>query len=630
MKNTVFLEIFSEEIPYKTQIKLEKKVLQFFVDAFAKDGITIKDDQVKYYITQFRITIYIKDIISNITDHKVVEYVRNFMIYLSNEVMNPAMKWPSSEIKWVRPIRNIIIRNEYHNIIENFFGINSTNQVYINKFEYQNFNPLGDTMEFYTKLMNENGIILDRENRTNLINTTKKEIEQKYHITSVANKELIYEISSLTEKPFPIEVQIPQQFLSLPYQLIDLVLTKNQRYIMFKKQDSDEISEYVLIIAQNDNMKENIEIIKNGNLKVMTARLEDASFYINLDKKAYYQKEKKNWDKEKLFHKVAKMELCSGFLYENLFDIYKKIGTKCCNEEGNKNQIIEILQLAKSDLCTNLVSEFPELQGVICYYYFAQEYDVNLSSFFRKQYEEFDYKDENQTTNNAMLFFIERLAYIIAMYKNNNQPTSSGDLFAVKKRMDDLIHTIYFLSNKQDCTHIHTGIIDVIEIELTKEQRVEMQKLYQKRLVNFIKLHTKIENQNQKNILSHISHTNTWDDILCINTIIKSIQMQENFRIVYKRILPFVDFSNQKYTTTEPDFEEISINKYKRDMMKEMLKLNTTKITEFFQQYKIKDNPIEEQNLVNHVLTFIASKIKILVTQDLNNKYADHLIVAKF
>ncbi|MEN9782054.1 MAG: hypothetical protein RL208_204, partial [Pseudomonadota bacterium] len=122
MKNTIFLEIFSEEIPYKTQIKLEKKVLQFFIDIFAKDGITIKDDQVKYYITQFRIVIYIKDLVNNITDAKVVVYMKSFIIYISSNVMNPTMKWPSSEIKWVRPIRNIIVRNGYHNIIENFFG----------------------------------------------------------------------------------------------------------------------------------------------------------------------------------------------------------------------------------------------------------------------------------------------------------------------------------------------------------------------------------------------------------------------------------------------------------------------------------------------------------------------------
>ena len=86
---------------------------------------------------------------------------------------------------------------------------------------------------------------------------------------------------------------------------------------MFKKQDSDEISEHVLIIAQNDNMKENIEIIKNGNLKVMTARLEDASFYINLDKEAYYQKEKKNWDKA-----LEKLGFVESIQYDIQLDDY--------------------------------------------------------------------------------------------------------------------------------------------------------------------------------------------------------------------------------------------------------------------------------------------------------------------
>ena len=269
---------------------------------------------------------------------------------------------------------------------------------------------------------------------------------------------LAEEIAGMSEYCIkPIKCELDKVFNKLPFELIELVLRENQRYVVFKE---DEIKIYFLIFGDKITKdQQKIESVKKGHQKVVNARLYDALFYWKMDKNKIEElglKKYKDSLKETLSSRTFVDNITWGeYLKEQekvLQTIIKMIKEKkkCCNEytiglEGELFDIDErIIWDTKLDLPTNVVAEFPELQGIIGGYYFG--YYNKLNPEFNPYVLNFDeiakIEDGYVRLNYFCYYIVDRIVYIKTMYEQGKQPTGSGDKYKIKSRVDDIITII--------------------------------------------------------------------------------------------------------------------------------------------------------------------------------------------
>ena len=244
---------------------------------------------------------------------------------------------------------------------------------------------------------------------------------------------------------------LAEKFLVLPFELIELVLRENQRYVVFKTNESGNEEIRFLIFANK-----NTEIVKKGHQIVATARLDDALFY-------WKQDEELKKDKMKLKTILSSRIFIDDISWQEYLQRQEEFANKIIKDERILNNVKQLIWDTKLDLATGVVAEFPELQGVIGKYYFGYGFNPYY----------FDKHNDNEVE--LYYYLIDRISYIITMYQQGKQPTGSGDKYKVKVKMDDVINVILkidvdvnaikecFLSNQDICLLYKKRLQAIIE-----------------------------------------------------------------------------------------------------------------------------------------------------------------------
>lgn len=439
MNDSVF-EIFTEEIPATLQRQIAQNYRSFVIKKLKENNIEITDSDIFIGITLNRLVLKINDI--SITKEQMLELVSITLKEFSS-FFPRNMLYPQSSVKWIRPVRGIFVCIDDEVLSGDFFGLCANSGIYVDKFTFVKCNSVAE----YDKIITDNKIVLDYNTRVEFI---KNEI-QKYK-PDYRNSKLIDEIAGMSERcNVPIMCVLEEKFLILPFELIELVLRENQRYVVFKTNESGNEEIRFLIFANK-----NTEIVKKGHQIVENARLDDALFY-------WKQDEELKQDKDKLKAILSSRIFIDDISWQDYLQRQEELAVKIIKDERILNNVKQLIWNTKLDLATGVVAEFPELQGVIGKYYFG--YGFNPYYF-----------DKNNN-NEAELYYylIDRMAYIITMYQQGKQPTGSGDKYKVKVKMDDVINVILkinvdvnaikecFLSNQDICLLYKKRLQAIIE-----------------------------------------------------------------------------------------------------------------------------------------------------------------------
>ena len=439
MSDAVF-EIFTEEIPATLQRQIAQNYRSFAIKKLKENSVNIVDLNIFIGITLNRLVLKLNN--ADISKEKMLEFInttlQEFSTYFPRNML-----YPQSSLKWIRPIRSIFACVDNEVLSGEFFGICANNGIYIDKFTFVQCNSVTE----YNKIITDNKIVLDYNTRVEFI---KNEI-QKYK-PDYRNNKLIDEIAGMSERcNVPIMCVLAEKFLVLPFELIELVLRENQRYVVFKTNESGNEEIRFLIFANK-----NTEIVKKGHQIVATARLDDALFY-------WKQDEELKQDKDKLKAILSSRIFIDDISWQEYLQRQEELAVKIIKDERILNNVKQLIWDTKLDLATGVVAEFPELQGVIGKYYFGYGFNPYY----------FDKHNDNEVE--LYYYLIDRMAYIITMYQQGKQPTGSGDKYKVKVKMDDVINVILkinvdvnavkecFLSNQDICLLYKKRLQAIIE-----------------------------------------------------------------------------------------------------------------------------------------------------------------------
>ena len=293
------------------------------------------------------------------------------------------------------------------------------------------------TVKDYQKLLLNNNIILSHEEREQKI---IKKFERFYKIKNFKNLydlKLLKEVTNIVEDPQVLLIDFDKKYLELPKEIIISTLQNHQRYfpIIDKK---DEITNFFLVVT---NKKDTNNLIKDGNKRVVEARLADAKFF---------------WDKDKsknLIKQIAKLKDVK--FYEGLGSVYdktqrlRKLSGMLADEFNLNKEKAEIAaSISKSDLCSDLVNEYPDLQGLLGKYFaLSQGFEEDVSNAVSDHY--LPLGNNSMTSKKPISYIVaisDKIDTLVGFFLINEKPTSSKDPFALRRSAIGLLRTIIDLS----------------------------------------------------------------------------------------------------------------------------------------------------------------------------------------
>lgn len=469
--NKLIFELFSEEMPANIQEDAAEKLLTAVCDKLRLIGTNL-DLEAKSFVTPRRIGFYITNIpnqLINITEeirgprkyapitaingfmkkYNVQNiddlYIRDDFYYFSNSqkdlniklklqhiieeilqefVWPKSMRWGIHEIRWVRPLHSILCLFNQEILPVKFGHLVASNQTYGHMFMSSQLIYINDPEHYFNSLKLAY-IELQPEIRKKIITKGIDEIAKSLSLLAIEDKSLTKEVAGLTEYPVVLTGRIQEKFMHLPPEVLITTLRHHQKYFMFQSHKGD-LAPYFAIVA---NIKsEDSTVIVRGNERVVEARLCDAEFFYKNDKKF------KLSDRISELHKLI-FHTKIGTVYDKMQSV-KYMAIKIANFLGiDVEKVARGAELAKADLVTDMVKEFPELQGVMGYYYaMADNEDKEVATAIKEHYSPRGLNDMVPIAPiSAVLALAEKLDTLNQMFTHNIKPTGSKDPYALRR-----------------------------------------------------------------------------------------------------------------------------------------------------------------------------------------------------
>ena len=562
-----FLELFSEEIPSRLQINARNELTQIFKKFFDDNEIIVKG-KINTYSTPNRLIVHInkisKDVIKkaeeirgpninapekalegflksnkiskekvfkkstekgifyfyNKPSQKIKTYdllKENIASLLLKISWKKSMKWGNHDLYWGRPLKSILALFDKKIIEFKLNHLQSSNKTFTDK-DLEDEVKSFDDFKSYIKFFKQKGVTIDQDKRKEFIikEINKATNQKKIHIN--VNEKLIDEIINIVEKPKILVCEFNKKFLEIPQEILIITMQHHQKY--FPTFDSkNKITNNFIVVA---DCKDKKGLVKLGNQNVVDARLADAEFFWNRNKSQNLVKQVSrlkqiNYFKGlgSYFDKIQRVRKLSGIISDELLI--------------SKEKIEIASSICKVDLMSDLVGEFPELQGVMGGYFAREQgFDEEISLAVSEHYlpSGIDSKVPKKPYSIA-LSLSDKIDSLVGFFGINLKPTSSKDPYALRRMAISLLRLI--IENQKKIK-----LRDLINysINLYKEQNYSFDsKLINDELGDFIL--DRLKNYlKEKNIRSDIIEcsTNSYgiDDLLKIFN--KSLNLNKNIK----------------------------------------------------------------------------------------------------
>ncbi len=342
------------------------------------------------------------------------------------------MRWSDLSIEYARPLKWIVCLLGNRPVPFAVANITSGNISYGHAQKAPKSFTLKSAKE-YEQQLSQHFVIACPKKREALINAQLNEIQEKTETVAVKKSKVIAEVLYLCEWPELMVGQFDQDFLQAPPEVLISEMVEHQKYFPLQK-DVDLLSNQFVITADNHATEE----IRRGNEKVLSARLADGVFLYQQDLNTSLETLNDNLnhvilhhDLGTVFEKKLRLQKISLALHEHL-------------QIGEKAAIVEAARLCKADLTSNLVGEFPKLQGVAGKYYALESgksLDIALAieQHYKPRFEE-DALPENP--NGILLALADRLDNLVGYFSIALKPTSSNDPYALRRQAIGILKMI--------------------------------------------------------------------------------------------------------------------------------------------------------------------------------------------
>ena len=348
------------------------------------------------------------------------------------------MKWGEFDLNWGRPLKSIlsifdkkVINFEFHHLI-------SSNSTFIDQDLEEKKKAFKDFKE-YEKFFEKKGIIVDQNKRLKIINQCFKKILNPKKLKINENPKLFEEVVNLVDSPNIYLCKFDKKFLKVPKEILTLTMETHQKYFP-TFNNKDELTNEFLIVT---NKKDQKGLIKLGNERVVEARLGDAEFFWNKDKA------------QNLVKKVSELKLMNFFkglgTYFDKIQRMRRIGGNLSDELLISKEKVELsASICKTDLTSDLVGEFPELQGIMGGHFSNhQGFDKDISLAITEQYLPIGINSKiPKKPFSIALSISDKIDTLVGFFGINEKPSSSKDPFALRRIALGIIRTV--IENKKD------------------------------------------------------------------------------------------------------------------------------------------------------------------------------------
>ena len=459
------------------------------------------------------------------------------------------MKWGCGSFKFSRPIRWVI--SIYNNEILDFVFDECDPKISIGN-KSKSHRLINKVIEIHTpdnyfELMAKNGVFVIREERKEKIVNLINHESQLLNLDPDLSDNLLNELTDLVEFPNLITSKFDKQFLNLPVEVLSTVMKNHQRYIPLLKREKtfsklDLSSEKVIstnFLVLSNGLRESNNIISKGNKKVLRARFSDAKFFVESDKKV---SSKERNEKLKtvsylkgmgnVFQRVKRIEVTSENIINYLND-----------RSLDRNIVLEAAKYCKNDLCSEIVYEFPELQGIMGGKYLRNEgFGKEICIAVAEHYLPGFYKDDLPSTKyGAIISISDKIETLISIFISGKRPSGSSDPYALRRNLNGVIITIWQFELDLNIENIFEDLLEYWNISLPNLKFVK------EKVLNDL-----IEFTNQR-IINHL------DELSISKDLIKAICFIDPS--TEKSIMNILDLKQRINTINKlkerPDFSEI-------------------------------------------------------------------------
>ncbi|MCA0977581.1 glycine--tRNA ligase subunit beta [Qipengyuania flava] len=344
-----------------------------------------------------------------------------------------SMRWGAASIsteslRWVRPLSGIVALLGDDVVECEVHGVTSGAVTLGHRFHHAGDITVGNADDYAVKLRAAH-VIVDHEERQDLIRRGAAKVATEAGLKLVEDDGLVIENAGLTEWPVPLLGRFEEDFLEVPPETIQLTARVNQKYFVCE-DDAGKLAN-AFICTANIEAEDGGARVVDGNRKVLAARLSDARFFWDVDRKKTLAQHAKGLERitfhEKLGTVADKVDRVAKLADWLVFD------AKAPN--GDHKLARQAAELSKADLVTEMVGEFPELQGLMGGYYAkAESLAVEVSEAIRDHYKPVGASDEVPTAPTTVAVSLaDKLDNLLSFFRINILPTGSKDPFALRR-----------------------------------------------------------------------------------------------------------------------------------------------------------------------------------------------------
>ena len=560
----LFIELFSEEIPARLQIDARQKIKQMLEERMQKkeikfnssrsfstpkrlvfiiDGVPEKIEQKKKVLKgpkvgapQMALEGFIrshkldsKDIFKKNIEKgefyfanvkpKIISLLDEFELIIPEVLQSyswkKSMKWADYDLSWGRPLKSVIAIFSNKIVNFNFFHLKSHDLTFSDDINSGGQRKISN-YKSYLNVLKSQKIVLDQAKRKKIIIKRFNNICNSKKLKNHFNERLIEEVVNLVEKPNVIIGKFDTIYLKIPQEILILTMQQHQKY--FPLFDTDgKLTNLFLFVA---NLSDKRGYIKTGNQRVIEARLSDAKFF---------------WDKNKtqsLVKQVSKLKNLTffselGTLYDKTQRLRKLASLISDHLNINKEKVEIAASICKADLVSDLVAEFPELQGTMGKYFaIEQGFEKDISSAISDHY-------LPNGLNNAVpkmpigvaVSIADKIDTLIGFFGINEKPTSSKDPFALRRTAIGLLRII--TENKltiqlKDLVNYSTVVYQEQNVKFSNNSTIKDVLIFlRERLKNLLK-----DKKIRNDIIEAVESSHTGSDFLALYK--KCIVMNKN------------------------------------------------------------------------------------------------------
>jgi len=443
------------------------------------------------------------------------------------------MKWGVGNIKFSRPIR--WIASIYNDEILDFEFDECDPKIQISN-KSKSHRLINEVFEVkhadnFFELLEQNRVLVKRHERKEKIESLINQASKSLNLKPDLSEGLLNELTDLVEWPDLIIGKFSEEFLDLPVEVLSTVMKSHQRYVplllknnTFSKLDlSSEKNISTNFFVISNGLEESNNNITRGNEKVLRARFSDAKFFVESDKKVA------SIERNEKLKSVSYLKGLGNIFQrvERIEEVTKKI-LKFLNDKSLEDKkIIEAARYCKNDLCSEIVFEFPELQGIMGGKYLKDEgFSDDICLAVAEHYLPSFYKDALPSSKyGAIVSIADKVETLVSIFISGKRPSGSSDPYALRRNLNGVIKIIWDYELDLPLDKLFNELIDYWKTSFPN--------------LNFSK--DKVLNDLNEFLVQRIvSHL---EEIALSKALIKAVCSSDEF--YQKRILNIIDLKNR-------------------------------------------------------------------------------------